>query len=382
MRFFSPDGRITSVEQARVLEARQVMRLISFYYIFLFTMLVFSGYTFVRRSISLARTRGRPIAYATAVLALILAGMIICQTNLKPVQADMVFKRGRPFDEAATQEQNPLLWNVAIAIYKDALDLAPYEDYYHLFLGRALLEGASVVGTKEEQLILLDEAEQRLIEARDLNPLNTDHTANLARLKTRWAAASEDPEQRARLLDQAESYYRSALEISPQNSVIRNEYARMAFDLRRDCDRAIEIFRESLVIDPFFADTFFAFSDVLAICAEAQSGDSQARELYEYAIESLEAGLSIEPRQARAWLLAGQINQRLSRYEEALEAYEQAKNLNEQSGRPTWNLDFLEADVYRELGEIAEARALAEQALRTAPADISPQIEAFLQSLE
>jgi tetratricopeptide (TPR) repeat protein len=379
---FRPNSQITTLEQARLVEARQVMRLISFYYLFLFAMLVLAGYTFSRQLIASATFRGRTIGYGGAVIAMILVTVLGHQTNLKPVQADMLFKRGRPFDEVATQDQNPILWNVAIAIYEEALEMVPFEDYYHLFLGRALLERSSLAETKGEQLTLLAEAEQRLIEARDINPLNTDHTANLARLYARWAVASDDPDQKSNRLDLAESYYRGALEISPQNSVIRNEYARLAFDLRRDCDRAIEIFRESVARDPFYADTFFSFSDVLASCAEAQSSEAQARELYQYAIESLEAGLSIEPKQARAWMLAGQVNQRLSRFEEALEAFEQAKQLNEQSGMATWNLDFLEADLYREMGDVSKARAMAEQALQTAPADIALQIEAFLDSLE
>ena len=382
--FFRPEGSITTVEQARVLEAKQVTRLISFYYLFLFTMLLLAGLTFVRRSITLAKSPGRKIAYGAVVLAFLLAVFFVRETNLKPVQADMVFKRGRPFDDAATREptQNPLLWNAAVAIYEEALALAPLEDFYYLFLGRALLERSTLAETNEERLALLNQAEQRLFEARDINPLNTDHTANLARLYTRWAVATGDPGESALLLDQAESQYRSALEISPQNSIIRNEYARLAFDLRRDCDLSIEIFRESLARDPFFADTFFNFSDVLTACAEAQGNEAAAQELYQYAIESLEAGLGILPKQVRGWLLAGQINQRLSRYDASLEAFEQARSLNEQSGQPTWNVDFLEADVYREMGDNPQARALAEQALKTAPADIALQIETFLDTLE
>ena len=379
---FRPNFQVTTLDQARLLEVMQATRLITFYYLFLFSMLLLAGYMFARRSIALARSRGRSVAFAGVFVSIILVVFLVRQTNLRPVQADMVFKRGRPFDVAATQDQSPQLWDVAIAIYEEALNMAPFEDYYHLFLGRALLERATVAETKEEQLTFLQEAEQRLLEARDINPLNTDHTANLARLYARWAVASDDSDQKADLLARAESYYRAALEISPSNSVVHNEYARLVFDLGRDCDSAIDIFRESIARDPFYADTFFSFSDVLTTCAAAQSDETEAQELYQYAIESLDAGLSIEPDQARGWLLAGQINQRLSRYEEALAAFEQARMLNEASGTATWNLDYLEADVYREMGDIAKARALAEQALQTAPADIAQQIEEFLNSLE
>jgi tetratricopeptide (TPR) repeat protein len=382
MLFFRPDSPVNSVEQARVLEAAQVTRLISFYYLFLFAMLILSGYTFARRSLSFARSRERLSLYSAAIIAAFLAMFLISQTNLKPVQADMIFKRARPFDEAATQDQNPTIWDMAAGIYVEALNLVPFEDYYYLFLGRALLERSTLADTKEEQLTLLTEAEQRLIEAREINPLNTDHTANLARLSARWAVAVNDPDQRAVQLNKAGAYYRSALELSPQNSVIRNEYARLAFDLLHNCDLAIDIFRESLAHDPFYADTFFGFSDVLVSCAEAQNNDDQAQELYKYAVESLQAGLSIEPTQIRGWLVAGQVNQRLSRYEEALVAFEEARNLTEQAGGPTWNLDYLEADVYRDMGDRSRARALAEQALQTAPAEIARQIEDFLAALE
>ena len=380
--FFRPGDVVASVEQVRVLEARQSLRFLSSYYFFLFIMLILAGYSLARRSIALAPKRGEVFAYAGAVPAILLAAVIVLQTNVRPVQADMIFKRGRPFDEQATRVQEPLPWDVAIAIYEEALDLAPLEDFYFLFLGRAYLERSALAETKEEQLALLNKAERRLLDARELNPLNTDHSANLARLNTRWAVTSDDPEDRETRLRQAETYYLDALEFSPQNSLIRNEFARLAFDMRRDCDLAIDIFRQSQTIDPFFSDTYFGFADVLATCAEAQIDDSVEQELYLNAIESLNAGLSLEPQQARAWIQTGQINNRLSRYDEALAAFEQARKLNEISDLPTWNVDFLEADTHKAMGDIAKARALAEQALQSAPADIAAQIESFLDGLE
>lgn len=380
--FFRPDGVVAGIDQARVLEARQAMHFLSAYYFFLFVMLILAGYSLARRSITLARRWGQAAAFAGALLAILLVAIIVMQTNVKPVQADMVFKRGRPFDEQAMQAQDPLLWDVAIAIYEEALDLAPLQDYYYLFLGRAYLERSMIASTRDEQLALLNEAERRLLEARDMNPLNTDHSANLARMNTRWAVTADAPGSREMLLDRAESYYLDALDISPQNSIIRNEYARLIFDLRRDCDHAIDIFRQSLAIDPFFADTYFHFADVLAACAEAQTENNAKQELYQYTIENLDAGLSLEPDRARAWIQAGQINHRLSRYDEALMAYEQARRLNETTRLPTWNIDFLEANTYKDMGDLSKARALAEQALHSAPADIADQIDSFVDDLE
>jgi tetratricopeptide (TPR) repeat protein len=102
---------------------------------------------------------------------------------------------------------------------------------------------------------LLSAAEKRLLTAQELNPLNTDHTANLARLNTRWAAAGSDDGTLDLKMQLAEQYYQDALVLSPQNSIIRNEYARFAFELNRDCDQTIALYNESLAIDPFFAET-------------------------------------------------------------------------------------------------------------------------------
>lgn len=121
---------------------------------------------------------------------------------------------------------------------------------------------------------------------------------------------------------------------------------------------------------------------MLAACAEAQTENSVEQELYQYTIENLDAGLSLDPNRARAWIQAGQINHRLSRYDEALMAYEQARRVNETTGLPTWNIDFLEANTYKDMGDLSNARALAEQALQSAPADIAAQIDSFMGDLE
>jgi hypothetical protein len=43
---------------------------------------------------------------------------------VRVVQADMVYKRGKPFDNQAMSQSDPLNWDIAIAIYEEALDLA------------------------------------------------------------------------------------------------------------------------------------------------------------------------------------------------------------------------------------------------------------------
>lgn len=380
--FFRPGSAIETVPELRVLEARQSMRFLSSFYLFMFAMWVSSALSISWDAVSRERVRGTAPGYATAVIVILLGFWAVGQTNVRVVQADMVYKRGKPFDNQAMIERDPLNWDVAIAIYEEALKLAPWEDFYYLFLGRALLERSAVVDDPSVQVQLLSDAESKLITAQKINPLNTDHTANLARLNTRWAATEANSGDVSDQINKAEKYYQDALKLSPQNSIIRNEYARFALELDRDCEKAIQLYEESLDIDPYYDETYFAFTDALVSCASAQTEENAQRELYTLAAGRLAEGLTLQPGNARAWLQSGQILQRIDRFNEALEAFERARTEDNGASIPLWNIDFLEASVYRDMGDLDMARALAEQALKAAPTDVSGQIESFLASLD
>jgi tetratricopeptide (TPR) repeat protein len=379
--FFRPAEAVNSIEQARVLEALQAGHLLTGFYGFLFGMQALAGAALARLSAGPVRVKGTAVGYGAAIVALFAGLVFIMQSNVRPVQADMVFKRARPFDEQAGQQRDPAVWNNAIAIYEQALGMAPAEDYYSLFLGRAYLERSALAESREAQAGLLRKAEEVLTNAEALNPLNTDHLANLARLNARWAAAVAEDAQHEERLALAEAYYRKALISSPQNSIIRNEYARLLFDLRRTCDGAIAVYEDSLAVDPFFVSTYFDYADVLIACAAAQADAEAQQALSRSATVILEAGLERDPERLRGWLQLGQAFQEGGQYEEAVAALARARSLSEDSGLPTWNIDYLEATLYRDMGQIERARALAEQALEGAPADAAPQIESFITDL-
>jgi tetratricopeptide (TPR) repeat protein len=357
------------------------MRFLTSFYFFLFTMLIMSGISGAWRAISQVRKRGSTAGYISLVLASILAIMIIGQTNIRVVQADMVYKRGKPYDDQGLRQNDPLNWDVAIAIYEEALNLAPWEDFYYLFLGRAYLERSAVSEDNAEKTAFYDAAEEGLLTAQDLNPLNTDHTANLARLYSRWFVAEPEEVVGGSRLGMAERYYEDALVLSPQNSIIRNEYARLTFELKRDCDRTLALYDESLLVDPFYKDTYFAMSDALVACADAQTNEADQLELFEQAEQSLREGLSRDATNARAWMQLGQIYQKLGQYEEALGTYEQLRESGYASVVPSWNIDFAEATVHRDMEDVVMARALAEQAQRSAPPEVADQIASFLLGL-
>ncbi len=252
------------------------------------------------------------------LVAAILALLIIINVNIQTVQADTYYKQGLGY-EAAGQ------WEGAVILYREAAALEPQEDYYYLFLGRALLQLAdSGVATATPILPesldnvatadLLDKVEQglrsrgredflraahaALVAARRLNPLNTDHSANLARLHRVWAfadattAASASSSSLRELLltrpdqvnttrlDRSQLYYSQAISLSPQNAVLWNELATVQL-IRNDLAGAQASLDRSLALDPRFYATYLlqgdlrdAFGDLAgALAAFRQAGE-------------------------------------------------------------------------------------------------------------
>lgn len=320
-------------------------------------------------------------AYLLLLGLVILAGWAVAISNLQVIQADMVYKRGRFYDNEASRTHNLENWDSAIAVYQDALNRVPDEDFYYLFLGRAYLERSTLTEDANEKAQLLSDAEKRLLLAQKINPLNTDHTANLARLNTRWVALTDDETARQERIDQAEQYYLDALSLSPQNSVIRNEYARLLLNLKQDCPGAIQVFEESVAIDPYYTETYFDLAQTYQACAAGQAEDMQ-EEMTQKAAEVALGAAEQRPNDPRVWVRAGQILHDLGDYEGAVAAYEQVRQLDPQGQLVTsWNLDFLLANSYAALGQLEQAVALTQNALATAPPQYTEQIQQFLNQL-
>ena len=376
---FQPPENVGSVEEIRILEASQSTTFLTVFYVFTFALIFISALVLLWPKLPRLKNSGTAVAYVSMFILFITAFIGINRSNMRIIQADVIYKRGKPFDDQATRTREIENWQVATAIYEKALSLAPKEDFYYLFLGRAYLEQSTITNDPIEQAALLDTAEKRLLLAQDINPLNTDHTANLARLNTRWWQLSgSDADKQARA-DTAAAYYEEALVLSPQNSVIRNEYARLAYDILGDCQKAIDLYEESVVIDPYYDISYFGRADVYVACA-ATTDETTRQAYYNQALISLEGGLALSENNVRAWLQAAQLYQQLGQFEEALAAYEEASSRN-RGEIAAWNLDFLVANLYRQVGDTMTALALAEQALAAAPTEVSDQIQQFIVEL-
>jgi tetratricopeptide (TPR) repeat protein len=240
-----------------------------------------------------------------AVLA-VLALLVVVNVNLQTVQADTYYKSGLSFEGAND-------WESSVVLYRQASTLEPQEDYYYLFLGRALLQlgqysqpGTPTLpenldqtptgdlqalierglrsGTRED---ILRSAHAALVAARRLNPLNTDHSANLARLHRAWAftgagtaANLNDPDSLRELLisdpdlvnrgrlDRSLAYYQQTLSLSPNNAGLWNELATVQFILN-DLAGAEATLQRSLDLDQQFSPTYLLLGDVLNAAGDA-----------------------------------------------------------------------------------------------------------------
>jgi cyclophilin family peptidyl-prolyl cis-trans isomerase/tetratricopeptide (TPR) repeat protein len=364
----------------RVYEAGVSASFLTLFYAFVFSLMIFAAFAAARSGMARVKETGSAAGYASLAGLALLGIFLISLSNMRVIQADMIYKRAKPFDQQAASQRDKDLWDVAIAIYDRAINLAPTEDFYYLFLGRAFLERSTITEDNAERDALLQEAEQRLKVAQSINPLNTDHTANLARLNTRWVELSSDAAAQEARKESALSYYQDAMALSPQNSLIRSEYARFLYGLEQDCAAALAAYDEAIEMDPYFNENFFGRADTRIACA-AELAEAERDAAYDAAIADLEAGLALGQTNARAMLRVGQLNQDIGRYEAAIAAYEAARPHMAAGGIPDWNIDYLIATVYEAQGKTDLAVAAAEAALAQAPPETAPQLQAYIQQL-
>src|SRR5690606_3599947 len=160
MLFYRGSAPVGSAIELRTLEASQAGGLLMGFYLFLLLMLFALAFALgaTGQGGRKARTTAPPsLAYGGLAVALLVGLFIVFQVNVRPMQADMIFKRAKPHDDLATRSTQAELqvrldaWDTAIAIYNLAIERNPTEDFYYLFLGRAYLERAALTQNAAEQ---------------------------------------------------------------------------------------------------------------------------------------------------------------------------------------------------------------------------------------
>ena len=177
------------------------------------------------------------------------------------------------------------------------------------------------------------------------------------------------------------TYYVDALALSPQNSVVRNELARLVLEVVGDCERALAVYDDSALIDPFYAQTHLARADAYIVCGDPLP-EAERTEHFRAAAEALDTALLLSPANIRAWIQLAEVRRQLGEYEAADAALAQARLLNDPVTIPTAELDFLAAQIAAGRGDEDEARRLALGALVTASDTTAELIEEFLAGLD
>jgi len=325
--------------------------------------------------------RGGPLSVAVGVVILLVTFTLVAYTNLRVVQADIAFKTGDLF-------ARPNSWPAAIAIYNRANDLAPHEDYYYLFLGRAYLEDAKTLQDTPEREHLIEQAAIDLRKAQQINPLNTDHTANLARLYSLWATFTTDPatiQQRASI---SNDYFAKAVMLSPKNSRLWDEWAVLDLNVTNQPDQAKQHLDRSLAIDPYYDWTYALLGDYYNHIVSSQFKDQpdkqkavqiQASDYYSKALSLGEGNETAQLMYNYAIALGG-IQAQLGNMDQAIQAYEKAIQESPDASE-RWRVEAALAQLYARTGNMPKALEYARSAQSLAPDDQKQALATLIQQL-
>lgn len=335
---------------------------ITFYYVFGFLLILGLALvlTFLfRRTVAAWQFSGRA-ADLMVILSLIIlpvaALLIAYVSNTEIVRADILYKQGLSSERAGD-------WDGAIFFYDKAISLEGRQDFYYLFLGRALMEkGRRSSG--QTQTDLFKESESALLAARTIAPYNTDHSANLARLYRTWGGLSQDP-VRTQLLNQALGYYIDATGLSPNNAQLFDEWGQTYEALGQD-EQALAKYQQSLALDAVYQQTYL-------LLGELYMNQSQ----WDQAAQVLKKAVQLSPKSVESWSSLGYVYSQQDDLQGALEAYQKAADLSPGNLTNRKNL----ALILQALGRREDALREANAALKLASQDQKQAIEVLIAEL-
>ncbi len=310
-------------------------------------------------------------------------------TNLKVIQADISYKMAEPF--AASNQ-----WLVATLLYDRALDLAPNEDYYYLFLGRSYLEYAKTIQDEAGRQDLVERAKRDLQEAQRINPLNTDHTANLARLFSWWASKTDDPASRDERGKISSNSYARATTLSPNNSTLWGEWAILLMDILNQPEAARQKLEHALNLDPAYSLTLGLMGDYFVQSAHSQAEESQKEtdlsKAIDYYQQAVKVAKSTENISKIGYLVSlGNIYVELASKDPenldpqlilvAINFYQEAVKARPSSS-DLYRIEEQIARLFIQLSDKANALVHAKAAFEAAPDDQKESLTAFLAQVQ
>jgi tetratricopeptide (TPR) repeat protein/O-antigen ligase len=352
--------------------------LLTRYYIYLL-LLVFGGAFFIPEEWP---AKAPATTWATAGLAsmlLIATIALAAYTNLRVIQADIAFKLADPFTHGNQ-------WPVAIQIYDRANELAPNEDYYYLFLGRAYLEEAKTLTNSNERDQLITQAEHDLKRAQTISPLNTDHTANLARLYSLWASYANDPNVRNERGKISSNYFEKAVMLSPKNARLWDEWGLLFLNVLQQPNEAYKRLAQALEIDPYYDWTYGLIGDYYSRQAQSMTNEQekqntlkQASKYYNKAMDLVSP--SDHQMKYNYALALGGVEAQLDKPDAAISAYQEALNQIPTTSEG-WRIEETLARLYAQVGDRTNALVHAQNALAAAPQDQQDRLQTLVVQLQ
>jgi tetratricopeptide (TPR) repeat protein len=353
---------------------------LALFYFFVYLFIFGLGFVLQERLPDESSTRVRATSWQGLVSAPVLLLAVIgvaAYTNLRVVQADIVFKLTDPFTRGGS-------WPVAIEIYNRANQLAPNEDYYYLFLGRAYLEYAKTLTDAAQRDAVIEQAAADLKKAQAINPLNTDHTANLGRLYSLWANYATDPADRAAKAKTSADYFSRAVVISPNNARLWDEWALLEMNINQQYDEAFRLANTGLQIDPKYDFTQSVLGDYYIRQYQAAS-DQAAKDQdlanaithYSQAVALATDATSLINYRVTLANLYIQTNQ----YTQAIQVLKDVISFVPTSS-DNWRYQQTVAQLYWQLKDKSNALLYANDALGTAPDDQKGSIQSFIAQVQ
>ena len=369
-------ARSVATNQQQVLDqVRRYEGLLTNYYLFTLILVLAAPFGLVASwsSAQQSSLAGGLVGAGALLAVLILAAY----SNLRVVQADVAFKLADPFAKQDT-------WQVAIEIYDRANSLAPSEDYYDLFLGRAFLEYARSLQDAAQRDQVMQTAQDELLAAQKLNPLNTDHTANLARLFSLWAGFTSDSALKSQRAAQSDEYFSRALVLSPSSARLWDEWGLLALNLTGQPEQAKQRFDRAQAIDPEYDWTYALTGDYYARQASLASDDASRQTALRSAVADYSKALELLPTSDQANLVAytlalANAYRSLGELQPAISAY--LNVLSRASATDQWRLLETIGRLYLETGDTPNALLYLQRAYDQAPEDQKSRLKSQIDQL-
>jgi tetratricopeptide (TPR) repeat protein len=377
-------GRLASIARTTAANLQDVLDQVGRYenmlgVFYVVIALIIAGLGFYLPEEKTARLRGYRVAGAAALaVGSVVVALVAATTNLRVIQADIAFKLAEPFTRGNQ-------WPVAISIYNRANQMAPTEDYYYLFLGRAYLEHAKTITDAAERENLINQAAEDLKKAQAINPLNTDHTANLARLYSLWASYVPDTADKQAKASASDEYFSRAVALSPNNARLWSEWALLYLNLLGQADSAVDKLNHALEIDPQYHWTYALLGDFHARNSRASDDPAYQKEELAQAAEYYSQALALptpgEPaaKYNYAISLAG-VQAQLGRLFEAIESYQSALDSAPQEAE-RWRVEETIGNLHIQLGDAAQALIRFQNAYNLAPDAQKERLQSLIRQL-